>query len=64
MALWIHNVTHPDFADQNEQDYEVKVNRETLARFKHLRSKGAAECLRSAADAIDALATQGADNGG
>lgn len=53
--IWVHNVTPDDRPDDEPHDYEVKINRmPPLARFQHVRSKGAAECLRAAADAIEA----------
>lgn len=58
--LWIQNVTPEGVgssgrSDDLPHDYTVQVNREPpLARFRHVRSLGAAECLRAAADAIDA----------
>lgn len=56
MALWIQNVTDGDRPDDEPHDYVVRINRqEPLAVFQHVRSLGAAECLRAAADAIDAV---------
>lgn len=55
MALWIQNVTDGDRSDDEPHDYVVRINwQEPLATFQHVRSLGAAECLRAAADAIDA----------
>ncbi|MBS7699199.1 MULTISPECIES: hypothetical protein [unclassified Chelatococcus] len=53
--LWIQNVTPEGFARSDDQphDYVLKINRNELARFQHIRAKGAAECLRAAADAFD-----------
>ncbi len=53
MALWIQNVTPDDRPDSEPHDYIVRINQRELARFKHVRSLGASECLRAAADAID-----------
>ena len=54
MALWIQNVTPDDRPDDEPHVYVVRVNwEEPLATFTHVRSEGAAECLRRAADAID-----------
>lgn len=36
-----------------EANYEVRVNREVIARFSHTRSDGLSECLRKAAAAVD-----------
>lgn len=54
MALWIQNVTQDDRPDSEPHDYVVRINQQPpLASFQHVRAKGAAECLRAAADAID-----------
>ena len=54
MALWIQNVTPDERPDHLPHDYAVKINNNPpLALFQHVRSLGAAECLRAAADAID-----------
>lgn len=55
MALWIQNVTKGKRPDTEPHDYVVRINWEKpLATFQHVRSFGAAECLRAAADAIEA----------
>lgn len=56
MALWIQNVTTDPFTpDKHPSDYVVRINNNPpLASFQHCRIDGAAECLRAAADAIDA----------
>lgn len=56
MALWIQNITDDHGrSDDDPHDYAVRINNgPALAAFQHVRSKGAAECLRAAADAIDA----------
>lgn len=55
MALWIQNITEDDRPDHLPQDYAVRINNNPpLAMFEHVRSEGAAACLRAAADAIDA----------
>lgn len=55
MALWIQNITDDDRPDYLPHDYAVRINQNApLALFTHVRSRGAAECLRAAADAIDA----------
>lgn len=62
MALWIQNVTKGDRPDTEPHDYVVRINWEKpLATFQHIRYRGAAECLRAAADAID-KASAGATN--
>lgn len=45
-----------------EHDYEVRINRQVICRFKHIREQGLATCLEKAAEAvrddqISALAT-------
>jgi len=53
--LWIQNVTPEDRPDDQPHDYVVRLNRNPpLATFQHVRNKGAAACLRAAADAIEA----------
>jgi len=55
MALWIQNISPLGRAEDQPHDYIVRINNEPpLARFQHVRNKGAAACLRAAADAIDA----------
>lgn len=36
-----------------ERTYEVRINREVVTTFKHVRGEGLAVCLRKAADAVD-----------
>jgi hypothetical protein len=51
--LTIVNVTQDPNAKID--DYEVRVNRKVLVSFQHVRKfNGAAECLRLAADAVEA----------
>ncbi len=53
--LWIQNITEGDRPDNEPHEYAVRINRNTpLAHFQHVRSEGAAACLRRAADAIEA----------
>ncbi len=33
--------------------YEVRINHAPVCRFEHTRSKGLADCLRAAADAVE-----------
>ena len=35
------------------RNYEVRINREVVAKFKHRRSDGLAVCLRHAAGAVE-----------
>lgn len=55
MALWIQNVTDGDKGDDELHDYRLMLNERELCRFQHIRSHGAADCLRHAADALEAL---------
>lgn len=49
----IVNVTIDD--TQEFDDYEIRINRKVIGEFKHKRAVGgAAQCLRDAADALDA----------
>ena len=51
--LVIVNVTKDD--EQELDDYEIRINDRVIGKFKHKRKfKGAAQCLRDAADALDA----------
>ena len=55
MALWIQNISGDDRDDDQLHDYRLMINHEELCRFQHVRSHGAAECLRVAAEAIEAV---------
>jgi hypothetical protein len=47
---------------QTMDDYEIRVNALVIGRFKHKRAhSGAAQCLRDAADALDARAADALD---
>lgn len=35
-----------------EQDYEVRINRQVIAKFKHQTEHGLAVCLQKAAEAV------------
>ena len=51
--LAIVNVTKDDSKELD--DYEIRINLKVIGRFKHKRKfKGASQCLRDAADALDA----------
>jgi hypothetical protein len=52
-VLVIVNVTKDD--EQELDDFEIRINDRVIGKFKHKRKfKGAAQCLRDAADALDA----------
>lgn len=59
MSVIITNVTEGGMADADGwADYIVRFNmQEPVARFRHKRSDGLAECLRRAAEAVDAAAS-------
>lgn len=51
--LAIVNVTKDN--TQELDDYEIRINTRVIGKFKHKRTpNGAAQCLRDAADALDA----------
>lgn len=54
MSVVITNVSkHHDFVGLNQ--YVVRINHDpVIAHFDHVRSEGLAECLRRAAEAVDA----------
>ncbi len=52
----IVNVTPPDEYDPaGVSKYEVRINRDVVARFEHSRPQGLAACLRAAAQAVDGV---------
>ncbi len=53
MALWIQNITEPMRPDTEVHAYRLMINQKELVRFEHVRSEGAAVCLRKAADAME-----------
>lgn len=54
MAVRIENVSPRSAKDDEEHEYVLRFNNEPeLVRFRHVRSKGLAECLRAAADAVE-----------
>lgn len=36
-----------------ERNYDLKINQQSIARFKHFRRDGLAACLRKAAEAVE-----------
>ena len=38
---------------QGECNYMLRVNRQVVAEFSHVRKQGLAECLRKAAEAVE-----------
>jgi hypothetical protein len=61
MSVIITNVsTHDD--EEGVNQYVVRINQNPIiARFDHVRSEGLAECLRRAADAVDAATRKEGD---
>ncbi len=54
MSIIITNVTN-DHKPTGVNDYVVKINNRVICEFTHDRSyQGLAQCLRDAADAVDA----------
>lgn len=51
MSIVIQNISEK--YGQGEQDYELRINRKVIARFKHVFADGLGECLRKAAAAAD-----------
>lgn len=50
----IVNVTpQGEYDPSGVSKYEVRINRDVVARFRHSRPKGLAACLRAAAKAVD-----------
>ena len=47
----IFNVSNGDTT--KKQTYNLQINNDLICTFQHFRSDGLAECLRSAADAVD-----------
>lgn len=60
MAIVIQNISGDNVPDSATHDYTLKINYELICRFQHRRDEGLAQCLRQAADAVDA-ARQGAE---
>ena len=54
MGILIHNITGDGVPDDAPHDYVLRINDRVICRFQHVRSEGLAECLRRAADAVDA----------
>ena len=52
MALWIQNISDPMPEDDQVHTYRLMIGETELAQFKHIRSHGAAQCLRLAVDAL------------
>lgn len=49
----IVNVSGDRFTPDGPNEYEVRINRDLVCRFTHLRARGLAACLRAAADAVE-----------
>lgn len=54
MGILIHNISGDGVPDDAPHDYVLRINSDVITRFQHVRSEGLAECLRRAADAVDA----------
>lgn len=42
-----------EFSEDGEQDYELRINRKVISKFKHARKDGLVECLKKAAGSVD-----------
>ena len=51
MIAIINVSTHQELTGYH--DYEVRINRKVITTFEHKKESGMAECLRTAAAAID-----------
>ena len=49
---------HDDPDPTGWRNYEVRINREVIATFKHKRDHGLARCLRMAAAAVEDVRTR------
>lgn len=54
MPVIIENFSSPEKPDDQLHSYRLRINSQQIARFKHRRNEGLAECLRRAADAVEA----------
>jgi len=54
MPVIIENISPHDRPDSQPHDYRLRINAKLITNFQHVRDRGLAECLRAAADAVDA----------
>lgn len=54
MPVIIENLSPPDLPDDATHEYRLRLNMAEIVRFSHRRDEGLAECLRRAAEAVDA----------
>lgn len=54
MPVVIENLSPPETPDDQPHQYRLRINRNEVVQFRHRRDEGLAECLRRAADAVDA----------
>ena len=52
MSIIIQNMSTNN-SPTGEHSYELRINREVIAGFTHMREEGLAACLRRAADAAE-----------
>lgn len=50
-----------NYSREGLQQYEVRLNHIVLASFDHMAEEGMPECLRKAAEAVEALGEGGID---
>lgn len=54
MPIIIENISEQPRSDDQKHSYRLRINGRRIAVFEHRRDEGLAECLRRAAEAIDA----------
>lgn len=55
MSIIISNVSDDHVSNTGKNSYELKINRKLICTFEHDRqANGLAQCLRDAADAVEA----------
>ena len=58
MPVIIENISPRDRPNSQPHDYRLRINAKLITNFRHVRDRGLAECLRAAADAVDALLSE------
>lgn len=52
--IQIKNISSKETPEEGINQYELRINKKVICRFKHDRKAGGlAQCLRDAADAVD-----------
>ena len=56
MSIVIQNVSSDDAPMRGDNNYLIRINNSVICNFKHDRKPGGlSQCLRDAADAVDAV---------